>query len=185
MICRVTKDSSGVGLIEILAAMSVILILSALVLPRIRRFLEFYALDSAIQTLSSNLEVARYSAISRRCNAVAQFNASASSYEVFEDKNGNGAKDSAERTFGSYSLPRRVLFSGANLKGPPANPSGSVSDPISFSGDRLAFNPTGKINGGLGTIYLQNSTGDAFALTFNMASRLKIYRWSKAAQTWK
>lgn len=116
MICRVTKDSSGVGLIEILAAMSVILILSALVLPRIRRFLEFYALDSAIQTLSSNLEVARYSAISRRCNAVAQFNASASSYEVFEDKNGNGAKDSAERTFGSYSLPRRVLFSGANLK---------------------------------------------------------------------
>jgi Tfp pilus assembly protein FimT len=168
-----------------LGAISVVLILSALVLPRIQRFLQFYALDSATQTLSSNLEVARYSAISRRHNAVVQFDAGASSYEVFEDKNGNGSKDSSERSFGRHSLPSRVLFSGANLLGPPANPGGSVSDPITFSGDRLVFNPAGKINGGLGTIYLQNGARDAFALTFNMASRLKVYRWNKTAQTWK
>jgi Tfp pilus assembly protein FimT len=185
MNCRVLRANSGLGLLETVAAIGIILTLSALAFPRIGRYWQLYALDSATQTLSSNLEVARYSAISRRYNAVAQFNVSASWYEIFEDKNGNGTRDSSERSLGIYSLPRHVLFSGANLLGPPASPSGSVADPVTFGGDRLTFNPAGKVNSGLGTIYLQNSAGDAAALSFNIASRMKIYRWSKTAQTWK
>jgi Tfp pilus assembly protein FimT len=185
MNCKLRKDDLGLGLLEIVAGIAIILTLSGVAFPRIGRYWQLYTLDSATQVLSSNLEVARYSAISRRHNAVAQFYVGASSYEIFEDKNGNGARDSGERSLGSYSLPGQVLFSGASLLGPPANPSGSVSDPITFGGDRLTFNPTGKVNSGLGTIYLQNSAGDASALTFNMASRMKIYRWSKASQTWK
>jgi Tfp pilus assembly protein FimT len=178
-------EDSGLGLVEIVVATGVILTLSAISFPHIRRYWQVYALDAATQVLSSNLEVARYSAISKRVNAVAQFYASSSSYEVFEDKNGNGSRDSGERLLGSYFLPRHVMFSGMNLLGPPANPSGNVSDPITFGGDRLTFNPSGKVNSGLGTIYLQNSAGDATALSFNMASRMKIYRWNKSAQTWK
>jgi len=185
MNCKVMNKNSGLGLLEIVAGIAIILVLSALAFPRIGRYWQLYALDSATQMLSSNLEVARYSAISRKYNAVAQFYVGASSYEIFEDKNGNGARDSGERSLGSYSLPRQVLFSGASLLGPPANPSSSVTDPITFGSDRLTFNPAGKVNSGLGTIYLQNSAGDAAALSFNMASRLKIYRWSKTAQTWK
>ena len=185
MKCRVLRANSGLGLVEIVVGIGIILTLSAVAFPRIGRYWQLYALDSATQVLSSNLEVARYSAISRRYNAVAQFYVGASSYEIFEDKNGNGGKDSGERSLGSYSLPRQVLFSGASLLGPPASPSGSVSDPITFGGDRLTFSPSGKVNSGLGTIYLQNSAGDAAALSFNMASRMKIYRWSKATQTWK
>ena len=184
MNCKMRSDDSGLGLLEIVAGMAIILTLSALAFPRIGRYWQLYALDSATQVMSSNLEVARYSAISRRVNAVAQFYAGASSYEIFEDKNSNGARDSGERSLGSYSLPRQVLFSGASLLGPPANPSGGVSDPITFGGDRLTFNPAGKVNSGLGTIYLQNTAGDAAALSFNMASRMKIYRWNKASHTW-
>jgi Tfp pilus assembly protein FimT len=182
---KVRNENSGLGLLEIVAAIAIILALSAVAFPRIGRYWQVYALDSAAQTLSSNLEVARYSAISRKFNAVAQFYVGASWYEIFEDKNGNGARDSAERSLGSYSLPRQVVFSGASLLGPPANPSGSVADPITFGSDRLTFNPSGKVNSGLGTIYLQNSAGDAAALSFNMASRMKVYRWSKSTQTWK
>ena len=185
MNCKVMNRDSGLGLLEIVAGIAIILILSAVAFPRIGRYWQLYALDSATQVLSSNLEVARYSAISSRYNAVAQFYVGASSYEIFEDKNSNGARDSGERSLGSYSLPRRVLFSGTSLLGPPASPSGSVTDPITFGGDRLTFNPAGKVNSGLGTIYLQNGAGDAAALSFNMASRLKIYRWNKTMQTWK
>jgi len=181
---KVMNRNSGLGLLEVVAGIAIILTLSAMAFPRIGRYWQLYELDSATQMLSSNLEVARYSAISRKYNAVAQFYAGASSYEIFEDKNGNGARDSGERSLGSYSLPRRVLFSGASLLGPPANPSGTVADPITFGSDRLTFNPAGKVNSGLGTIYLQNSAGDAAALSFNMASRLKIYRWNKASHTW-
>jgi Tfp pilus assembly protein FimT len=185
MNCRVLRANSGLGLLEIVAGIGIILTLSALAFPRIGRYWQVYELDSATQMLSSNLEVARYSAISKKYNAVAQFNVGASWYEIFEDKNGNGAKDSGERSLGRYSLPRQVLFSGSGLLGPPANPGGAVADPITFGGDRVIFNPAGKVNSGLGTIYLQNSAGDAAALSFNMASRMKIYRWSKTEQTWK
>lgn len=184
MCCKTLKENAGLSLLEVVTATAVILTLSALAFPRIGRYWQWYALDSATQILSSNLEVARYSAISRKYNAVAQFYVGASGYEIFEDKNGNGARDSGERSLGSYSLPRQVLFNGSSLLGPPANPSGSVADPITFGGDRLTFNPAGKVNSGLGTIYLQNSAGDAAALSFNMASRMKIYRWNKASHTW-
>jgi len=184
MNCKVVNETSGLGLLEIVAGIAIILTLSALAFPRIGRYWQLYALDSATQMLSSNLEVARYTAISKKYNAVAQFYVGASSYEIFEDKNGNGARDSGEFSLGTYSLPRQVLFNGSSLLGPPANPSGSVTDPITFGSDRLTFNPLGKVNSGLGTIYLQNSAGDAAALSFNMASRLKIYRWSKGSNTW-
>ena len=185
MNCRVMNSKAGLGLLEIVMGIGIILTLSALAFPRITRYWQLYALDSATQVLSSNLEVARYSAISRKCNSVAQFYAGTSSYEIFEDKNGNGTRDPGERSLGRYSLPRQVLFDGANLLGPPANPSGNVADPITFGGDRLTFNPAGKVNSGLGTIYLQTSAGDAAALTFNIASRMKIYRWNKASHTWR
>ena len=61
---------------------------------------------------------------------------------------------------------------------------GQDADPVSFSSDRIVFNPEGKINGGTGSIYLQSGAGDASALSYNMASRLKIYRWNKTSQTW-
>ena len=117
MNCKVMNKNSGLGLLEILAGIAIILVLSALAFPRIGRYWQVYALDSATQTLSSNLEVARYSAISRKYNAVAQFNVGASWYEIFEDKNGNGARDPGERSLGSYSLPRQVMFSGAACLG--------------------------------------------------------------------
>ena len=90
MNCRVLRANSGLGLVEIVVGIGIILTLSAVAFPRIGRYWQQYRLDSATQILSSNLEVARYSAISRRYNAVAQFYVGASSYEIFEDKNGNG-----------------------------------------------------------------------------------------------
>ena len=100
MNCKVTNENSGLGLLEIVAAIAIILTLSAVAFPRIGRYWQLYALDSATQVMSSNLEVARYSAISRRYNAVAQFYVGASSYEIFEDKNSNGAKDSGRTILG-------------------------------------------------------------------------------------
>ena len=162
MNCKVTNENSGLGLLEIVAAIAIILTLSAMAFPRIGRYWQLYALDSATQTLSSNLEVARYSAISRRYNAVAQFNVSASRYEIFEDKNGNGGRDSSERSLGIYSLPRQVLFSGANLLGPPASPSGSVADPVTFGGDRLIFQTN---HDGSNTIILLSDNEGTFHFT--------------------
>ncbi len=58
-------------------------------------------------------------------------------------------------------------------------------DPITFGSDRIIYNPLGKINGGIGTVYLENDQGDASAISFNIASRIKVYRWDKSAKVWK
>lgn len=181
---RSSLSNSGLSLIEGLIAIGVVLSLGALVLPQVLRYWQAYELDSATQALSSSLEIARYTALSKKCNVVVRFYAGSSWYEVFEDDNGNSVKDSGELSLGAYSLPRLVKFSGEGLEGPPASPSGPVSDPVTFAGDKVIFNPEGKISGGLGTIYLRNDAHDASALSFNLASRLKIYKWNKGNSTW-
>lgn len=185
MSCKQLSKHSGLSLLEAVAGIAIVLLLSALAFPQIGRYWQTYQLDSAVQTLSSNLEVARYTAIAKRVNVVAQFLQSAATYDVFEDGNGNGTRDGGELLLGSYSLPKQVQFNGAGLLGPPSSPSGPVGDPITFGGDKVTFNPEGRINGGTGTLYLQNSAKDASALSYNIASRMKIYRWNKTAQTWK
>jgi Tfp pilus assembly protein FimT len=185
MFCRNASNEAGFSLLEIVTAIAVGLTLSALAFPQIGRYWQIYELDSAVQVLSSNLEVARYTAISKRLNVVVRMNVAASSYEIFEDANSNATRDTSEFLLGSHALPRQVQFNGSGLLGPPSNPSGSVGDPITFSKDMLILNPEGKLNGGTGSIYLQNTAGDASALSYNMASRLKIYHWNKTSQTWK
>jgi Tfp pilus assembly protein FimT len=185
MFCRPVSSSSGLSLLETVTSVAVILLLSALAFPQIGRYWQAYQLDSSVQTLSSNLEVARYTAISRRRNVVASFAAASSLYEMFEDTNGSGTKDAGEASLGTYPLSRHVLFNGNGLLGPPSSPSGAIEDPITFSNDKIVFNPQGKLNGGIGSIYLQNLAGDASAISYNMASRMKIYRWDKATKLWR
>ncbi len=176
---------SGLTVLELVVALATAMLLAALAIPQISRYWQVYQLDAATQTLVSSLELARYSAISRNVDMVVSFDISSGSYQIFEDKNKNGSRDGGEILLRSYSLPKSVDFSGSGLVGPPSSPSGPVADPITFSGDRLVFNAMGKLNAGLGTIYVQNTTGDAAAVSFNIASRLKTYRWDKSTLTWK
>jgi len=178
-------QKAGLTLVEAMLGLTVVLIVGGLAFPQINRYLKVYSLDSAAQTLSSSLEVARYSAISRKRNMVIQFYVPTSRYEVFEDRNGNGIHEVDEPLTGKYTLPRQVQFSGTALFGPPSNPSSPVTDPVTFGSDRIVLNPEGKVNGGIGTIYVQNSSGDAFAFSYNLAGRLKVYQWNRFAQTWK
>ena len=178
-------NDSGLSFLEVIVVLSVLLLLTAMAVPQMTRYLEFYQLDSGIQGLTSNLEIARYAAISGRKTVVVQFNRANASYTLFEDKNENGNLEAGERTLGTYRLPEHVRFNGDGLLGPPSDPKSPVPDPITFGSDRIIYNPLGKINGGIGTVYMENDLGDASAISFNIASRIKIYRWDKSTEAWK
>ena len=181
----VQAKQRGFSLLEMLAVLGITLLVCAASFPQLNRYRHAYRLDSAVQTLASNLEIARYSAISKNVAVVVNFDVSQSSYQLFEDRNGNGARESGEFLLGSFGLPIQVQFRGSGLLGPPSSPSGPVTDPISFNNDRVVFNPQGKLNGGLGSIYLQNYLGDAAAISFNIAGRMKVFRWDKSSLGWK
>ena len=178
-------EQPGFTLLEMVAVLGITLLVSAVALPQLNRYRHTYRLDSAVQTLVSNLEIARYSAISKNVEVVVTFDTNKSSYQSFEDKNGNGMRESGELLLGAFSLPVQVQFSGTGLLGPPSSPTGPVTDPISFSNDRVVLNPQGKLSSGLGSIYLQNYAGDAAAISFNIAGRMKIFRWDKSSLVWK
>jgi Tfp pilus assembly protein FimT len=176
---------AGFNLLELVTVLTIALIMSAVTFPRINRYWQSYKLDAATQTLTSNLELARYSAISKNLNVVVAFHPVTGEYELFEDKNGNGSKDTGETLIGSYSLPSQLEFKGSGLLGPPSNPSGPVADPITFTNDKVVFNSQGKLNAGLGTIYMQNAAPDATAISFNIAGRMKTFRWDRTSKAWK
>jgi len=178
-------EQAGFTLLEMVAVLGITLLVSAVALPQLNRYRHAYRLDTAVQTLASNLEIARYSAISKNVEVVMTFDATQSSYQFFEDKNGNGIRESSEFLSGTFSLPVQVQFQGTGLLGPPSSPTGPVTDPISFSNDRVVLNPQGKLNSGLGSIYLQNYLGNAAAISFNIAGRMKVFRWDKSALVWK
>jgi Tfp pilus assembly protein FimT len=183
---RLTQsERNGYSLLELLIVVVVMIVLLVFTMPRMGRYWQAYQLDAATETMTSNLEFARYTAISRGLPVTVSFYPEARYYELFEDSNGNGNRESSERSMGIYSLPPQVSFSGSGLLGPPANPSGPVSDPITFSDNQVVFNSRGRIQNGLGCIYLKNEFNDASGISFNMAGRMKIYSWNQSAHTWK
>jgi Tfp pilus assembly protein FimT len=175
----------GFTLLEMAVVLGMTLLICAFAFPQLNRYRHAYRLDSAVQTLASNLEIARYSAISKNVEVVIQFDVPQSSYKFFEDGNGNGIREASELLLGPYPLPTQVQFKGNGLLGPPSGPTGPVTDPISFSNDRIVLNPQGKLSNGLGSIYLQNYLGEAAAISFNITGRMKIFRWDRSSLIWK
>ena len=164
-----------------------IVILLGLAIPGFNRYWEVYRLNSAVRTMHSNLDRGRYRAIARNREVVVRFQAEERSYRIFEDLDGNGLRGPSEPLVGAYLLPNQVHFDTSGLSGPPgaATPR-PVADPITFSGDRFTFNPEGYCNK-LGTIYLQNASGDAAAISCSMpgVGRLRRYGWQRARGVWE
>ena len=180
-------DKKGFSILETVLAAGLILILLGLAIPGFSRYWEVYRLNSAVQTMLSNLDRGRYRAIARNREVVVRFQREKRSYRLFEDLDGNGLRGPSEPLVGAYSLPDRVDFRGIGLSGPPAsaNPR-PVADPITFGGDRFTFNPEGYCNK-LGTVYLQNASGDAAAISCSMpgVGRLRRYGWHHAKGVWE
>ena len=172
---------------ETVVVAGLILILLGLAIPGFSRYWEVYRLNSAVQTMLSNLDRGRYRAIARNREVVVRFQREQRSYRLFEDLDGNGLRGPSEPLVGDYLLPDQVKFNSTGLSGPPAsgNPQ-PVEQAITFSGDRFTFNPEGYCNK-LGTIYLQNASGDAAAISCSLpgVGRLRRYGWHRARQVWE
>ena len=177
----------GFSILELVMTLALILLILAVALPGFNRYWQTYQLNSAAQQMFSNLDRGRYRAIARNREVVIQFRREQRSYRLFEDLDGNGERGPSEPMVGAYSLPKQVDFDSTGLSGPPASTTlRPVGDPITFGGDRFTFNPEGYCNK-MGTVYLQNASGDAAAISCSLpgVGRLRSYEWQRATGTWK
>ena len=177
-------EDNGVTILELLLVLAGLLTLLVLMAEPFSGFLDSYRLDSATQTLTATLELARHSAMAKGCDTVLRFYPADQYYELFVDSNHNGIRNPGEMLLRGQQLPEGVSFDGVGLWGPPASPTDPVAAGISFPSNRVIFNAQGKLASGLGTVYIQNRRKDARALSYNLASRLKVYAWQKSSLSW-
>ena len=181
-------DKKGFSILETVVVAGLILILLGFAIPGFSRYWEVYRLNSAVQTMLSNLDRGRYRAIARNREVVVRFQREQRSYRLFEDLDGNGLRGPSEPLVGAYSLPNQDRLQQHRVERPSrfGHSLGRWRIAITFSGDRFTFNPEGYCNK-MGTIYLQNASRDAAAISCSMpgVGRLRRYGWHHAMGAWE
>ena len=178
----------GATLTEVIISLAVVGVLTALGLPALTRTLPNYRLASAARNLLFSIQEAKARAVYRRIVCYLDFDldvdgdVNSEGCMLWEDDNGNRHKEDNEKSEGVLDL---VHFPGVHyqafpseLGGPERGPNNTKidaggGDGISFSQNRIKFNPNGTSS--TGTIYLHNRNGRTFAIRL---------RHNGYAQTW-
>jgi prepilin-type N-terminal cleavage/methylation domain-containing protein len=156
----------GHTLIELMFVLSIAGILTVLAVSDLGTGVSHYRLRNAGQQLASDLRLIRQKAISEGLSHKIQFIPGSRKYHLPE--------------LGDQTLPADVRF-GVRPGVPHLPDAGSMpSDGISFSENKVTFQPNGTIVGIGGTVYLTGDMNrqDALAITVNVTGRVKIYKWN-------
>ena len=134
-----SRERNGFTLTELIIVVAILGILSLIAVPNIIGELPNYRIKAASRDIASRLLLARMKAISRNCQYRIAFDP-AGSYTVMRNDPVTGWVQEGE----AFNLPAAVRFNRGG------------ADPITFSSDRVVFNPNGSSNVN-GAIYLKNS----------------------------
>ena len=86
-------------MVELVLATAVMLVLSALAMPRIMRTMHLYQLNSAASQVADIVKFTRFEAIRRNIGVNCRTQPSGNTYVVWADSNGDGVPDAPERQF--------------------------------------------------------------------------------------
>jgi len=174
--------NSGFTLIELIIAIGMISILSAIAIPSAMKWLPNYRLKAAARDLYSNMQKAKVEAVKRNTDVLIIFTsgtyASAGgigSYQVFVDDGGtdinpgiadNQIRDGDEKILAQVNMPKNV----------------SLYD-VSFTGNIAGYNSRGLPCTSLGSVYFQNNQSRYYRVSLSTAGNVKITTSNDGA-TW-
>ena len=158
----------GFSLIELMVVITIIGLIAVMV--RINTsFFTARIVRAQLELLASVCQYARQSALATNTTEIIMFDTQTHSYRW---------RDRVEK------LPLGLRFGVIpGVKGPPSNPTTTLSNPITFSGSRITFYPDGIIQSG--TVYMvdaHNSIMYALSNAVAQISYLRMYRYDGA---WK
>jgi prepilin-type N-terminal cleavage/methylation domain-containing protein len=183
----------GFTLMELMAALAVVVAMLAFVIPRLSVAARGYKLKALAKEIEEHLQNARIGAINRDKAASLIFSSDDSWYYL--DTNGNGIADSGESTYwaptGGYALnvsaPSTAL-TGAAL--------GSTSTPTMLPNRGVNFSPRGSVYqvnssqvatltelAAPGVIYLKDASNNYAAVTITSAGGIRS--WTLRGTTWR
>lgn len=143
---------SGFTLLELMTAVAVISIMTAIAMPNFLAWQRSARLRSAVRGLVTDLSLARSRAISTGLDVIGSF--SKTGYRITVDTNGNNTADAADKSLRDKSYPAGVSMTATT-----------------FSKAAALFHPSGSVNGG--TLYLGRGAAPAIKVVVNFAGRIR------------
>jgi len=161
--------NAAFSLIELLIVCAILLLLSALAIPRLS-FFDQSLVESELDTLFMTFSFLQQKAIATNQIQKLTFDETAHCYRYA----GHGA------TARTYQLPPQVRFGfPPGAKGPPAHPRERISQAITFPKKLVEFHPNGVISAG--TAYLTNRThscGVGLTTSIAQVTYVRKYMWN-------
>ncbi|MGD8372745.1 MAG: GspH/FimT family pseudopilin [Syntrophobacterales bacterium] len=179
----------GVTLQEMIISLAVVGVAAAVGIPKLVKTVPNYRLTTAARSLVVQIHRAKFLAIQRGTIYYLDFdldgdgNLQPGDCCVWEDRNANRRKEHLERSrmvFDLKTFPHVRLGSyPIELGGPKRGPNNTEvdaggGDGVSFSQNRIKFNPNGTCS--TGTVYLHNSKGRTFAIRLRFNGLTQLWR---------
>ena len=172
--CKARRHrQAGFTMLELMIAIGIIAILSAIAVPNIISWLPNYRLKAAARDVISNFQKAKMEAVKRNVTVVLDFVPASNMYEMFVDDGAGGGnannftRDGGETLLGTFGMPNDVTLSSA-----------------SFSGgtQKAGFNSRGlPANGRTGNVILLNNNSRYYKATLSLAGNIKLQMSSDGA----
>ncbi len=184
-----TRGTRGVTLIEMLIVITMIGLMAAIVVPRIRVSPATRVRQVADQMVR-DLEQARTRALTTRARARIIFTSGSGTYTGYLDFNrdtvfalSNGERDSL-RAFGTRTLSSGVVYGRGSAGDVPTIPG---TGNITFTGSQLNFDTRGMTTpfGSSGVVYLTSSADPAAISAVTVTAGGSIRRWVYRGGTWQ
>lgn len=192
---RSAAGDEGASLVELLAALTVVSIVTSLAVPATAGVIDRAEVRHAAAFVAAALRSAREDAVrSHRATALV-FDATGDrwSFRVCVDDNGNGVRRMDVSTGDDHCredpidintrFPHVEVVVDATLKGPDDSPPSA--DPVRFgASDMASFSPAGSATPG--TLFLRSAAGEQYAVRVgNMTGRTRVLRFDAGVGQWQ
>jgi len=177
----------GFTIIELLMVVTVVGIMMAIVVPRMR-ITPATEVQLAGMQLAQDLDLARTRALSTRNMSEVAFAVSGGSYSGYLDINGDSTitQTNAEKlgleAFGTRPLPDRITYGRGSATGIPNELSGGA---VTFASQKIDFDTRGlpMPMGTAGTVYLRHTTDPTavVAVAITPSGSVRLWTWKSGA----
>lgn len=171
---KINKNRSGFTLIEMMAVLAVVGIISSMALSGFMGLTPRTKLKRAARNIVSDMQLAKTMALRDRDTWTMQFDTTNAEYSII-DGDGGTFRIIEMSEFGGVSF-------GNSFTDRPSEPNAGESDGVSFTDNKIVFNSDGTSVSG--SVYITNSDDDTFAVgCLSAAGRIKT--WYNFGDGWE